>query len=209
MIRTVAIAFVLCLSAFLLGKALAATPEAAPTAGPHEIVFYGQVPAPPGTRIVINFVDFKALELRECGSADSTPTADGQTDVSDFVLRIESSCAVVGAGAGICWGERLCDNVDLHNTVQDRWYDGGKTYDVGLLVAPPIGTPTPLPRIGSEGTPIPIASPVDDLGLPDTGSNDPTSGAGALVSVIILLAAGIACAGLAVGLRHRMTSVED
>lgn len=98
-----------------------------PTAEADEIVFLGEVPAPPGTEVRIEYL---FNELVQCGTA----VAD---ESSRFVLRIEATCAQGGTGPLICWAPGLdaCEGFPFSPIPgQDRPV-GGDTIDLGRLSA--------------------------------------------------------------------------
>ena len=101
--------------------------EDRPVAGPDEIIFVGEVPAPPGTEIRAEYLFNEPVV---CG----TTTADKN---SQFVIRIDAECALGGTGPLICWGEGLeaCQGFPSAPRPGADRPEGGDTIDLGPLVA--------------------------------------------------------------------------
>ena len=121
--------------AFLLSLGTAqAQDQDLPIAGPDEIIFVGEVPAPPGTDVWAFYLVFDG-DFAPCGHT----TAGGN---SRFVLVVDAGC-VTALGPSVCWGElpdrkqgpeELCDS-----SLSPAWGGvpptAGETVDMGLLGA--------------------------------------------------------------------------
>ncbi len=85
-------------AAFFTSAALAQSPEPTlPVAGPDEIFFVGEVPAPPGTEVRAEYLQLTgdAGETSICG----VTVAD---ENSRFVLSVDAACARSAFGPLIC-----------------------------------------------------------------------------------------------------------
>lgn len=109
--------------------ALAQSPDPTlPVAGPDEIIFVGEVPAPPGTEVTVSYLTTVGIEV--CGV---TRTDDN----SRFVVAIDATCPGSEIGPAFCWGP---DSEDCRSFYADFTADpdmrpiAGDTFDVGLLV---------------------------------------------------------------------------
>ena len=122
--------------------------EDRPVAGPDEIIFVGEVPAPPGTEIRAEYLFNEPVV---CG----TTRADKN---SQFVIRIDAECARGGTGPLICWGEGLeaCQGFPSAPRPGADRPEGGDTIDLGRVAVPedePPGAPpdalSALPEVGT------------------------------------------------------------
>ena len=183
----------------------AQSPEPIPTATADQIVFFGEVPAPPGTTvtvmyIVLNTPDAKT-ELVVCGSTTSTESGSGDADTSSFVVISDTSCSARRiAGPSICWAEEFCKPVLTDPS-------GGDTVDVGLLV---LSDPSELPLIPPHGDGAdaqPDGGGGDaEIALPDTGAGTGQGRAKIgwlLWAGVTLLAAGLAIGGMSIVMRRK------
>ncbi len=143
MLRLAVIIVAIAGAAVFSSVALAQSPEPPlPVAGPDEIIFVGEVPAPPGTEVTIEYLAIDAPEINLCATAITTPTA-ADAESSSFVLVVEASCAQSPVEPRICWGADLCyfafvpPGGDRHKS--------GDTIDLARLVPqgpPEVGFPT-------------------------------------------------------------------
>jgi hypothetical protein len=164
-----------------------------PAAGPNEIIFTGEVPAPPGATVTVQFADIVTLDIATCDTATSTPTDD--PTVSAFLLTATVECAVIGLPPKFCWGDDLCS---LYKEEDPRITNlaGGTTIALGLLTLPQRSTVPLAPPHGDRGP---------DVVLPLTGGrqrlHDGTRSAWLLWSGVTLLAVGLAVGGVGLALR--------
>ena len=153
-----------------------------PTAGPNEIIFVGEVPAPPGTTVTIEFLDVINIRPVLCGTSLTTPVDDPA--LSGFSLAVDASCARGLQDPRFCWGDGLC-HFFFEFPVGKQL--GGTTFNLGLLSAPQ--PETLLPGSGDTGP---------TIGLPPTGtalSSETGSGAlWVLLSGLVLCGTGLALA---------------
>jgi hypothetical protein len=134
----------------------AVTATAVPTARTDEVVFVGEVPAPPGTTVTVQFLDPVTLAISTCATATSTP-AD-QPSISWFVLRVPVQCAVIGFPPKFCWGQDLCSLYIQENfgvSPMANPYVPGTTIALGLLSRPLPMTPSPPNTGGGPGLSLP------------------------------------------------------
>ena len=183
----------------------AQSPEPIPTATADQIVFFGEVPAPPGTTVTVMYIvrntPDSESELVVCGSTTSTESGSGDADTSSFVVISDTSCSARRiAGPSICWAEDVCQPV-LTNP------SGGDTVDVGLLV---LSDPSELPLIpphGDGGDAQPDGGGGDaEIALPDTGAGTGQGRAKIgwlLWAGVALLAAGVAIGGMSLAVRRK------
>ena len=195
----------------------AQSPEPIPTATADQIVFFGEVPAPPGTTVTVMYIVLNTpdseSELVVCGSTTSTESGSGDADTSSFVVISDTSCSARRiAGPSICWAEEFCKPVLTDPS-------GGDTVDVGLLV---LSDPSELPLIPPHGDGAdaqPDGGGGDaEIAQPDGGGGDgeialPDTGAGAgqgrakigwlLWAGVTLLAAGLAIGGMSIVMRRK------
>lgn len=155
----------LTLIAFLTGALLLtqgtaqAQDQDLPVAGPDEIIFVGEAPAPPGTEITAVYVQLRPPDVVVCGTAILD-------ERSRFTLVIDASCADGAVGPQICWGDfregDVCQSLSGDEFMVALPRDG-QTIDAGLLegserpdfadVVPPHGDSGPsvaLPAAGSD-----------------------------------------------------------
>ena len=160
-----------------------------PTAGPDQIVFTGEVPAPPGTTVTVHYLDFTTVEAVLCATASTTASTQGETARSRFVLIVDAACARGRQDPKICWGEGLCQFPTFSLPPMSTGPVGGEVFDTGLL-APREPDLTPRP-------------PAD---LPATGEGQAparSSAAWVLWAGAALLVAGLAVGGLGAAVRRR------
>ena len=135
------------------GTALAQSPPAVelPNPGPNQKVFHGEVPAPPGTTVTLEYLDPIALEPIVCATATTTPSGPPQSEQSRFVLIVERECAARGQSPRVCWGEDACALVPLDDPRQPAiGFEGGQTVDLGLLE---VRREIIIPELGNGITP--------------------------------------------------------
>ena len=205
MLRALTVAAMLTALTLVATTVGAQSPEPIPTATADQIVFFGEVPAPPGTTvtvmyIVLNTPDAKT-ELVVCGSTTSTESGSGDADTSSFVVISDTSCSARRiAGPSICWAEEFCKPVLTDPS-------GGDTVDVGLLV---LSDPSELPLIPPHGDGAdaqPDGGGGDaEIALPDTGAGTGQGRAKIgwlLWAGVTLLAAGLAIGGMSIVMRRK------
>ena len=205
MLRALTVAAMLTALTLVATTAGAQPLEPIPTATADQIVFFGEVPAPPGTTvtvmyIVLNTPDAKT-ELVVCGSTTSTESGSGDADTSSFVVISDTSCSARRiAGPSICWAEEFCKPVLTDPS-------GGDTVDVGLLV---LSDPSELPLIPPHGDGAdaqPDGGGGDaEIALPDTGAGTGQGRAKIgwlLWAGVTLLAAGLAIGGMSIVMRRK------
>ena len=213
MMRTITVAIMLTALTLVATTVGAQSPEPVPTATADEVVFFGEVPAPPGTTVWVRYLLTDPVEIVTCASATTTASSSGDPDQSSFVLVIQVSCfASTVTPASICWGEHLCSLVLNVVNGMPTLHAGGETADLGLLVRTGL-TPEEL----AEG---PLIIPHGDgaNAQPDGGGGDaeialPDTGAGAgqgrakigwlLWAGVTLLAAGVAFGGMSLAVRRK------
>jgi len=151
LMRPLILATVLTATLLALPTLLEAQQPDVPAPAPDQVVIIGEVPAPPGTTVTVQFADVETLDIFTCGTTTTTPAdEDGR---SRFVLVIEASCVHFGFPASFCWGEGLCDGYDPFP--QEEHYLPGTIVDVGFLEF----RPPEAPRPGAPGGGGDIASP--------------------------------------------------
>lgn len=133
--------------------------------GPNDVVYIGEVPAPPGTEIAGWFL---VSEATVCGTATTTPVPGGGSDRSGFVLVLDYDCMYGSSfGPGICWGEWGEGPCYPYMMPGNAPRPGpGEMADLGLLPLPQSEEPQPPPPdFGPDverGTPpawVPAAGP--------------------------------------------------
>ena len=175
----------------------AQSPEPVPTATADQIVFYGEVPAPPGTTVTVEY--FLGTGLTVCGTSTTTPSTSGDPNISSFVVVVDAACAARAAIVGVilCWGVDLCGNPLGGPT--DQPPVGGETIATGLLSLPEPGLDVP-PNL-------PEADVGPDIALPETGRGQELqerSRFGWLLwAGVTLLAAGLAIGGMSLAVMRK------
>ena len=224
MLRALTVAAMLTALTLVATTVGAQSPEPIPTATADQIVFFGEVPAPPGTTVTVMYIVLNTpdseSELVVCGSTTSTESGSGDADTSSFVVISDTSCSARRiAGPSICWAEDVCQPV-LTNP------SGGDTVDVGLLVLNDPSEPPLIPPHGDGGDAQPDGGGGDaqpdggatEIAQPDGGGGDaeialPDTGAGTgqgrakigwlLWAGVTLLAAGLAIGGMSLAVRRK------
>jgi len=135
-----------------------------PVAGPDEIIFVGEVPAPPGTEVRAEYLQDEPVV---CGTARADEN-------SRFVIRIDAECARGGTGPLICWapGLEACQGFPSSPFPSDDRPDGGDTIYLGLLrpasERPPpdvdVGAPAPGDGIVNQDLPVAAADEIIFVG---------------------------------------------
>ena len=152
--RILTIFAVILFLALSAGSALAQSPPAVelPNPGPNQRVYTGEVPAPAGTTVTLEYLDAIALEPIVCATAATTPSGPPQSGRSRFVLIVERECAARGQSPRVCWGEDACALLPLDDPRQPAiGFDGGQTVDLGRLEVRP--REIIVPDVGNGITP--------------------------------------------------------
>ncbi len=188
--------------------------------GPNDVVYLGEVPAPPGTEVAAHFLHSSTARDVVCGTATTTAVPDGDPDRSEFILLLDYDCMYATSfGPGICWGpwgEGPCYPYMMPGNAPGP--GPGEMADSGLLPLPERNEdtgPPPLPHgdRGPDIEPPPTGTGLlhagsgPDVLLPDTGSRrSPDHGHWAIWlawATAGLLGAGFAFAALGVVVRRR------
>ena len=151
--RILAIVAVILFLALGAGTALAQSPPEVelPNPGPNQRVFHGEVPAPAGTTVTLEFLDVIPIEPIVCATATTTPSGPPQSEQSRFVLIVERECAVRGQHPRVCWSEDACALLPPGDPrVPTSAFEGGLTVDLGLLE---VRREIIIPELGNGITP--------------------------------------------------------
>ena len=211
MLRALTVAAMLTALTLLTTTVGAQSPEPIPTATADQIVFFGEVPAPPGTTVTVRYLNHDTpggdTEVVECGRTTTTESSSGNPDQSSFVVVVQESC-FGGAfiGPNICWGEGLCSLV--LDSPAPTLRTGGETIDLGLLVAPEeLADGSLIVPHGDGGDAQPDGGGGDaEIALPDTGAGTGQGRAKIgwlLWAGVTLLAAGLAIGGMSLTVRRK------
>jgi hypothetical protein len=172
------------------------TPTPVPTAGPGEVVFVGEVPAPPGTTVTVQFarIDQVTHAISTSTCATNTTTPADQPGISWFVLRVPMQCAVIDLPPKFCWGPDLCFLYFQENfgvSPMTNPLVAGATITLGLLSRQLPMTPS-RPNVGGPRGPL----------LPGAGRGRTPSSSGWLWAGVALLGAGLVSGGFGLALRR-------
>lgn len=158
-------------------------------------VVTGVVPAPAGTAVRLEVLDVINVIGVVCATGITTPDPSSSSS-SRFSLTVDFSSCTQGLSQvfRVCWGENLCDVIDVHE---------GAARDVGTL--------DPSKERGSDPThgdgpaeARELAGGAPESALPDAGVTQQTQTDWLLWIAIALAALGLAVGGVSLVVRRRV-----
>ena len=191
MLRAITVTAMLAALTLVATTVGAQSPEPIPTATADEVVFFGEVPAPPGTTVRVYYLFGPTREpvWAICDQTTTTASTSRNPSRSSFVVVIEEHCfGSTFDGPGFCWGEDLCSLAPDPSLPDLR--RGGTTMDLGLLVRSGIT----VEDFGEGPLTMPAAG---------TGAQRHSSIGWLLLAGVALLVAGLAIGGVGLAVRQK------
>jgi hypothetical protein len=157
-----------------------------PVGSEGEIVFVGEIPAPPGTTVTIQVLDVPTVTAVTCDTTESFGIDEAL--VSSFDLRIAAHCSPRISFPRICWGVDLCQVLYEYDP-RFNIFVHGTTVLAGLLNDDRLDAQPNPPSTGGGG---PF--------LPEVGAGEGDGPAVAVTTLAIALLASSGCIAAGVGL---------